>query len=108
MVVLVVILLSLVLLSLLATLAYPHFKSTLPLYLSQTLTTYQPSPSRRSSNEKWLKVPKTNLKTFGPRYFGFLAPTIWNSLPIDFRMFHLFLAYLCSASCTHRKQPTAT
>ena len=69
----------------LATLAYRHFEDTLPLYLSKTLTTYHPSRSLRSSNEKLLKVPKTNLKTFGQRSFGFLAPTIWNSLPTDLR-----------------------
>ena len=31
------------------------------------------------------KIPKTNLKTFGGRSFGYIAPTVWNSLPADLR-----------------------
>ena len=69
----------------LATLAYRHFEGTLPPYLSKALTTYQPSRSLRSSHEKLLKVPKTNFKTFGQRSFSFLAPTIWNSVPLHIR-----------------------
>ena len=58
---------------------------TLPPYLSSSLCTYQPSRSLRSSTKKLLKVPKTNLKTFGERSFGYIAPTVWNSLPADLR-----------------------
>ena len=69
----------------LATLAFRHFDGTLPSYLSSSLCTYQPSCSLRSSTERLLKIPKTNLKTFGERSFGYTAPTVWNSLPADLR-----------------------
>ena len=68
----------------LATLAFRHFDGTLPPYLS-SLCTYQPSRSLRSSTERLLKLRKTNLKTFGERSFGYIAPTVWNSLPADLR-----------------------
>ena len=68
----------------LVTLAFRHFDGTLPPYLS-SLCTYQPSRSLRSSTERLLKIPKTNLKTFGERSFGYTAPTVWNSLPADQR-----------------------
>ena len=49
-----------------ATLAYRHFDGSLPPYhLSSSLCTYEPSRSLRSSNEKLLKIPKRNLKSFG-------------------------------------------
>ena len=66
-------------------LAYRHFQGYLPLYLSSSLCTYEPSRSLRSSKEKLLKIPKQNLKSFGERSFSFVAPTVWNSLPADLR-----------------------
>ena len=69
----------------LATLAFSHFDGTLPPYLSSSSYTYQPSRSFRSPTERLLKIPKTNLKTFGERAFGYIAPTVWNSLPADLR-----------------------
>ena len=69
----------------LTTLAFHHFDGTLPPYLSSSLCTYQPSRSLRSSTERLLKIPKTNLKTFGERSFGYIAPTVWNSLPANLR-----------------------
>ena len=69
----------------LATLAFRHFDGILPPYLSSSLCTYQPSRSLRSSTERLLKIPKTNLRTFGERSFGYIAPTVWNSLPADLR-----------------------
>ena len=47
--------------------------------------TYEPSRSLRSSNEKLLKIPKRNLKSFGQRSFSFMAPSLWNSLPATLR-----------------------
>ncbi len=38
-----------------------------------------------SSTERLLTFQKTNLKTFGGRSFGYIAPTVWNSLPADLR-----------------------
>ena len=64
-----------------ASLAYRHFEGSLPPYLSSSLCTYEPSRSPRSFNEKLLKIPKRNLKSFGQRSFSFMAPSFWNSLP---------------------------
>ena len=69
----------------LATLAFRHFDGTLPPYLSSSLCTYQPPCSLRSSTERLLKIPKTNLKNYGERSFGYIAPTAWNSMPADLR-----------------------
>ena len=69
----------------LATLAFRHFDNTLPAYLSQSLFTYQTSRTLRSSSEKLLKVPRTNLKTAGDRAFSSAASKVWNSLPQTLR-----------------------
>ena len=69
----------------LATLGFHHFDGTLPPNLSSSLCTYQPSRSLRSSTERLLKIPKTNLKTFGEHSFSYIAPIVWNSLPADLR-----------------------
>ena len=68
-----------------ATLAFRHFENSLPPYLSELLHTYRPSQTLRSSSEKLLKVPKTNLKSAGNRSFHFQAAKIWNSLPTNVR-----------------------
>ena len=69
----------------LATFAFRHFDGTLPPYLSSSLCTNQPPRSFRSSTERLLNIPKINLKTFGERSFGYIASTVWNSLPADLR-----------------------
>ena len=68
-----------------ATLAHRPFEVSLPLYLSSSLCTYEPSRCLRSSKEKLLKIPKGNLKSFGECSFSFMAPSVWNSLPADLR-----------------------
>ena len=68
-----------------ATLAYRHFEGSFPPYLSSSLRTYELSWSLRSSNEKLLKIPKRNLKSFGQRSFSFMAASLWNSLPATLR-----------------------
>ena len=68
-----------------AVLVYRHFDGSLPAYLSQSLTTYVPSRTLRSSAEKLLKLPKFNLKSIGERSFSFQAPKVWNSLPSSLR-----------------------
>ena len=68
-----------------AVLSYRHFDGSLPVYLSQSLTTYSPSRTLRSSAEKLLKLPKFNLKSVGERSFSFQAPRVWNSLPSSLR-----------------------
>ena len=68
-----------------ATLAYRHFDGSLPQYLSNSLTTYQSSRTLRSSTERLLRVPKTNLQSAGRRSFAYSAPSVWNSLPPSLR-----------------------
>ena len=69
----------------LATLTFRYFDGTLPPYLSPSFCTYQPLHSLRSSTERHLNIPKTNLKTFSERSFGYVAPTVWNSLLANLR-----------------------
>ena len=68
-----------------ATLAFRHFENSLPPYLSELLHAYQPFRTLRSSSEKLLKVPKTNLKSAENRSFHFQTANIWNSLPTNVR-----------------------
>ena len=68
-----------------STLAYRHFEGSLPPYLSSSLCAYEPSRSLRSYKEKLLKIPKRNLKSFGEHSFGFMAPSVWNSLPANLK-----------------------
>ena len=69
----------------LAMLTFCHFNGTLPPYLSSSLCTCQPLRSFHSSTERLLKIPKTNLKICGERFFGHIALTVWNLLPADLR-----------------------
>ena len=69
----------------LAVLVFRHFDNSLPPYLSQSITTYETSRTLRSSSEKLLKIPKTNLKSAGDRAFSSSAPKVWNSLPHSLR-----------------------
>ena len=68
-----------------ATLAYRHFEESLPPYPSSSLCTYERSRTLRCSNEKLVKIPKRNLRSFGQRSFSFMAPSLWNSLPATLR-----------------------
>ena len=63
----------------------PPFWRVFTSYLSSSLCTYEPSRSIPSSNEKLLKIPKRNLKSFGQRSFSFMAPSLWNCLPDTLR-----------------------
>ena len=68
-----------------AVLAYRHFDGSLPTYLSDSLTTYIPSRSLRSSTEKLLRIPKCSMRSAGERAFSYQAPRVWNSLPAGLR-----------------------
>ena len=59
--------------------------STLPSYLSSSLSTYQTSRNFRSSNENLLKIPKRNLEPSGERSFSFVVLSVWNLLPASLR-----------------------
>ena len=59
-----------------------HF-SAVPVFFSLHIsTTALPSFFDRTTAQN---SKKTNLKTFGGRSFGYIAPTVWNSLPADLR-----------------------
>ena len=68
-----------------ATLAFRHFENLVAPYLSELLQIYQLIRTLRSGNEKLLKVPQTNIKSAGNRYFSYQAAVVWNSLPIAVR-----------------------
>lgn len=68
-----------------AVLAYRYFDGSLAPYLSSTLCTRKPPRTLRSSYERRLSIPKRNLKSFGDRAFSYMAPQIWNSLPVGLR-----------------------
>ena len=49
------------------------------------LLAYTPSRSLRSCPAQLLSSPRVNLKTAGERSFGFQAPRVWNSFPVEIR-----------------------
>ena len=70
----------------LATLAFRHFHGSLPPYLSSRLGIYQPSRSLGSSNDRFLRVLRWKLKSFGYRSFSYQGPVVWNSLHADLKL----------------------
>ena len=64
----------------LALFAYRHFENSLPQYMSDSLSKYNPSRTLRSSSKKLLHVPKRNLK-YGDRSPSSAIAKAWNSLP---------------------------
>ena len=56
-----------------------------PSYLNELLEPYEPTRCLRSGQQRLLKVPPTKLRTFGDRAFCFIAPKLWNKLPIHLR-----------------------
>ena len=69
-----------------AVLAYRHFDGSLAPYLSSTIKERKPNRTLRSSEQKFLDTQKIpNLKSVGERVFSFVAPTLWNSLPMSLR-----------------------
>ena len=68
-----------------AVLAYRHFDGTLAPYLSTLLSTREAPRTLRSAKEKRLAIPRCNLKSAGERSFRFVAPSVWNALPISLR-----------------------
>ena len=43
------------------------------------------SASFQSSNKKLLKIPECNFTFLGDCSFSFIAPFVWNSLPVSLR-----------------------
>ena len=67
------------------TLTYKALNNEGPSYLSDLLVYQQSQRTLRSSCSKLLHVPKSRLKTYGDRAFRYVAPTLWNTLPLSLR-----------------------
>ncbi|XP_047668210.1 uncharacterized protein LOC125141028, partial [Tachysurus fulvidraco] len=66
-------------------LTYKALNGLAPMYLTSLLTRYNPSRSLRSQNSGLLVVPRISKSTKGGRAFSYLAPKLWNSLPVSVR-----------------------
>jgi len=62
-------------------LTYKALNGTAPTYISDFLTSYQPTRALRSSGADLLTVPKVLHKTSGEAAFSYYAPKLWNTLP---------------------------
>ena len=67
-------------------LTYKALNGLAPAYISDLLSRYIPARQLRSSTQFLLKVPTSNLKTYGDRAFSVCAPKLWNSLPLNVRL----------------------
>ena len=56
-----------------------------PLYLQSLLSLYAPSRSLRSSHDVTSLVKPMPKRAFGNRAFQFVAPALWNALPLNIR-----------------------
>ena len=54
-------------------------------YLCTLLHHYNPTHTLRSTNQFFLDVPRFSIE-FGKRLFSYLAPTVWNGLPLNIRL----------------------
>ena len=63
-----------------------HFVSgSAPPYLSELLHLYSPSSFRSASDTRISRVPGVCMRTLGERFFQYIGPVIWNSLPFSVR-----------------------
>jgi len=69
----------------LASLAYKLLTTSQPAYLRTLLHHYTPTPTVRSTNQFFIDVPRFSTE-FGKRPFSYLAPTVWNWLPLNIRL----------------------
>ena len=56
-----------------------------PSYLSDLLIHYRPSRTLRLSDKELLVQLRCHLKTYGERAFSFIAPKLWNTLPLSIK-----------------------
>ena len=56
-----------------------------PSYLSDLSIHYRPSRTLRSSDKELLVQPHCHLQTYGERAFSFIAPKLWNTLPLSIK-----------------------
>jgi len=66
-------------------LTYKALNGQGPDYITELLEPYVPTRNLRSSFKKLLKVPSIKLVSYGHRFFSFVAPSLWNSLPNNIR-----------------------
>ncbi len=66
-------------------LTYKALNGLAPAYLTSLLSRYNPSRSLRSQNSGLLVVPRIAKSTKGGIAFSYLAPKLWNSLPVNVR-----------------------
>ena len=60
---------------------YKILNDLAPSYLSDSITSYKPSRTLRSENEKQLVKPMIKTQAYGGRTFTFAAANLWNKLP---------------------------
>ena len=56
-----------------------------PSYLRDLVKFYVPERDLKSSSQKLLAVPFSNMKSYGDRAFSTCAPKLWNDLPLHLR-----------------------
>ena len=56
-----------------------------PSYLSDLLLHYRPWRALRSFDRELLVQPRCHLKTYGEWAFSFIAPKLWNTLPLSIK-----------------------
>ena len=66
-------------------LVYKALNGMAPLYITELLSYHTCSRMLRSTDQKFLVVPKSRLKTYGDKAFSVAAPKLWNELPLDLR-----------------------
>ena len=66
-------------------LTYKCLHDQAPSYLMELLEEYVPERQLRSQSHLNLKVPKTRLKTYGDQAFSYIAPVLWNNLPLSIK-----------------------
>ena len=65
-------------------LTYKALNGEAPVYISDLITTYQPSRTLRSASQYLLQEAPAKSKTYG-RSFSVAAPRLWNRLPLAIR-----------------------
>ena len=68
----------------LATVTYKVLHNKSPSYLSDLLIPYKSSRNLRSNSQNLLSVPRIN-SAMGRRSFSYMAPHLWNSLPLELK-----------------------
>jgi len=69
----------------LACLTYNSLITGQPGYLRSLINYYTPTRTLRSTNQLILDCPRFSTE-FGKRSFSYIAPTVWNDLPLDTRL----------------------